>query len=229
MAIRENWLQFKDDLERTAAAYGRDVRDICVMAVSKTRPVEDVVTAREAGLSIFGENRIDEALDKFEGLDVNEYPLYIIGHVQGNKVPKIGPRVAGVHSVDSLKIARKLSEKRSKTQNQSAPLEVLVQVNTSGEDTKSGFRDREELRDVVAEIVSLPSLEFRGLMTMAPFVDDEKTVRDCFATCREWAEDVSAWINGSPVLSMGMSSDYRWAVAEGSTLLRIGTTIFGRR
>ncbi len=229
MAIRDNWLRFKDDFEHTAALCGRNPEHIGIMAVSKTRPVDDIIAAGEAGLSLFGENRIEEAMEKFSGLDMTKYPLYIIGHVQGNKVSKIGPRVAGVHSVDSLKIARKLSEQRSKSPEDGSPLEILVQVNTSGEESKSGFRDKVALRDAAAEIASMPSLMFKGLMTMAPFIDDEKTVRDCFSLCREWAQDVSAWIKETPVLSMGMSSDYKWAVAEGSTLLRIGTNIFGRR
>ncbi|MCD6342892.1 MAG: alanine racemase, partial [Spirochaetaceae bacterium] len=110
-----------------------------------------------------------------------------------------------------------------------SPLEILLQVNTSGESSKSGFHNLESLSDAAAQIAQMPYLKLRGLMTMAPFVDDETVVRNCFSLCREWSESLKASIEGVPVLSMGMSSDYKWAVAEGSTMLRIGTTLFGGR
>ena len=245
MSIADNWAIFQDDLAHAAQRYGRGPDEITVMAVSKTRSAQEIREARSAGLTLFGENRTDEAADKFEGLDAEDYPLYLIGHLQSGKASRITRRFTGVHSVDSIRIARKLSKVRAQASAPAAPassaqsaspppassppLEVLIQVNTSGEESKSGFRDPEEFKDAAAEIAAMPGILFKGVMTMAPFVDNEAIVRRCFAECRRRLEDVKSLISGAPVLSMGMSSDYRWAAAEGSTLLRIGTAIFGNR
>lgn len=232
MSIADNWAIFQDDLAHAAQRYGRGPDEITVMAVSKTRSAQEIREARSAGLTLFGENRTDEAAGKFEGLDPADYPLYLIGHLQSGKASRITRRFTGVHSVDSIRIARKLSKLRTPAQSASPPpssLEILIQVNTSGEESKSGFRDPEEFKDAAAQIAAMPGILFKGVMTMAPFVDNEAIVRRCFAECRRRLEDVKPLISGAPVLSMGMSSDYRWAAAEGSTLLRIGTAIFGSR
>ena len=251
MSIADNWAIFQDDLAHAAQRYGRGPDEITVMAVSKTRSAREIREARSAGLTLFGENRTDEASGKFEGLNAEDYPLYLIGHLQSGKASRITRRFNGVHSVDSIRIARKLSKVRaqasasapvstspqapapaapaSSAPSSSPPLEVLIQVNTSGEESKSGFRDPEEFKDAAAQIAAMPGILFKGVMTMAPFVDNEAIVRGCFAECRRRLEDVKPLISGAPVLSMGMSSDYRWAAAEGSTLLRIGTAIFGNR
>ena len=235
MSIADNWAIFQDDLAHAAQRYGRGPDEITVMAVSKTRSAQEIREARSAGLKLFGENRADEASGKFEGLDAEDYPLYLIGHLQSGKASRITRRFTGVHSVDSIRIARKLSKVRAQASTPAPvspsppPLEVLIQVNTSGEESKSGFRDPEEFKDAAAQIAAMPGILFKGVMTMAPFVDNEAIVRRCFAECRRRLEDVKPLISGAPVLSMGMSSDYRWAAAEGSTLLRIGTAIFGNR
>lgn len=226
MSIRDHWLEFRTSLEIYANKYNRNPESITVMAVSKTRSVEEIIEAEEAGLKLFGENRVEEASDKFADLDPLKYPLYLIGHLQSNKVNKIDARYAGVHSVDSLKIAQRLSAQRVMI---GKPLEILLQVNTSGEVSKSGISNLALLREIASEIAEMPYLELHGLMTMAPFVDNEAIVRSCFSLCREWSEKISNVFKGEPVLSMGMSSDFEWAVAEGSNLLRIGTTIFGGR
>lgn len=224
MSIRDNWLSFHDSLENTAEKYGRETSSITVMAVSKTRGADEIVEARHAGLSSFGENRIEEASEKFAALDPLKFPLYMIGHVQSNKVNGINTRFTGVHSVDSIKIAHRLSRYRESI---GSDLQILLQVNTSGEDSKSGIRDSVQLAEIAAEISELPYLKLQGLMTMAPFVGDESVVRKCFEKCRNWSDRIAHLISGEITLSMGMSSDYQWAIAEGSTLLRIGTTIFG--
>ena len=226
MSLLKNWTVFRDDLARAVQRYGRGPERIKVMAVSKTRGVDEIRQARGAGLSLFGENRVDEALSKFEGLPPADYPLCLIGRLQSNKAARISSRFAAVHSVDSIRIAQKLSKVREQI---NAPLEVLIQVNTSGEESKSGFRDRLEFQDAAAQIAAMPAIVFKGVMTMAPFVDNEALVRRCFAQCRQWLEAVQSLTVGPPVLSMGMSSDYQWAVAEGSTMLRIGTSLFGSR
>ncbi len=220
MSIQRNLEEFYTSLEEACQRYGRSSDEIRVMAVSKTRSVEEIVEARECGLSLFGENRVEEAAEKFAELPETSYPLVLIGHLQSGKVKLLDKRFSALHSLDSLKLARKLSAQRERS---GAPLEVLLQVNTSGEESKSGFRDQALFLDAAAEIADLPYLNLRGVMTMAPFVSDEKVVRSCFERCREWGEKMQS----SPVLSMGMSSDFAWAVAEGSTMLRIGSTIFG--
>lgn len=195
------------------------------MAVSKTRTADEIRQAAALGLSLFGENRVEEVSQKFPGLGDVPHSLFLIGHLQSRKVNRIDKLYSGVHSVDSVQLARKLSRLRTDI---NAVLEVLIQVNTSGEESKSGVRDKTALIDMAAEIARLPCLNLRGLMTMAPFVDDEDVVRNCFSLCRQWSESLESFIEGPPVLSMGMSSDYHWAIKEGTTLLRIGTTLFGR-
>ena len=226
MSITENWQELKHEIHQTAALYGRQGTEIQVMAVSKTRTVQEVQEACKAGLHLFGENRVEEAAEKFAKLNEQACSLCLIGHLQSNKIRLVNTRFAAVHSVDSVKLAQKLSVHRK---NLNAPLEVLVQVNTSGEESKSGFPDANKFAEAAAEIAELPFLNLKGVMTMAPFVDDEKTVRQCFARCREWAERIANLSDTSLILSMGMSSDFRWAIAEGSNLLRIGTSIFGER
>lgn len=192
------------------------------MAVSKSRSIEEVLEASACGFSLFGENRIEEACDKFPTTEA--LSLYLIGHLQSRKVGRIDARFAGVHSVDSLRIARKLS-KRARENGKS--LEILLQVNTSGEKTKSGFGDYSNFVETAVEISQLPLLNLRGLMTMAPLTNNESVVRGCFSKCRRWSEDIAGIIEGKVLLSMGMSSDFHWAIAEGSNLLRIGSAIFG--
>ena len=226
MTIKERWIHCQEVIERVANMYGRQGSEIQVMAVSKTRSVQEIKTAREEGLQCFGENRVDEAVEKFAELDEGSYPLYFIGHLQSNKIHRISSRFAGVHSVDSFSLAKKLSQKRASS---SLPLEILLQVNTSGEASKSGFRHKNEFIDAAAAIAQLPHINLKGVMTMAPFVDEEKIVRRCFSQCREWAEHIRSEVDGDFILSMGMSSDFTWAIAEGSTLLRIGTSLFGEK
>ena len=215
-------LAFRDRLAKTANTYGRDSSKIEIMAVSKTRSTKKILEANACGISLFGENRIEEACDKFsasEGLG-----LYMIGHLQSRKVKRIDTRFAGVHSVDSLGIAKKLSKRALESKKN---LEILLQVNTSGEKTKFGFDDYSSFVDAAAEISRLPFLNLKGLMTMAPFTNNESVIRSCFSKCRRWGEDIAGMIEGKVILSMGMSSDFQWAIAEDSNLLRIGNAIFG--
>jgi len=226
MPIADNLRTLRDKLNAFANQYARDISSIRVMAVSKTRSASEIVEAREAGITDFGENRVEEASAKFASLDAAVYPLYFIGHLQSNKASRIDTRYQGVYSVDSVRIATRLSRYRATI---GKALDVLLQVNTSGERSKSGFVDPVYFLEAAEEIAEMPFLILRGVMTMAPFVDDEKMVRKCFSSCRSWYDNIAGCIAGEPILSMGMSSDYRWAVAEGSNHLRLGTAIFGDR
>lgn len=222
VSIKDKWFAFKDRLEEAGDTYGRDTSKITIMAVSKMRGIEEILEANACGPFLFGENRIEEACDKFSTLE--GLSLYLIGHLQSRKVGRINTRFDGVHSVDSLRIARKLSQRALENKR---ILEILLQVNTSGEKAKFGFDDYSSFADTAAEISQLPFLNLRGLMTMAPFTSNEFVVRSCFSKCRRWAEGIADVIEGEVVLSMGMSSDFQWAIAEGSNLLRIGSAIFG--
>jgi len=221
VSIRDNWLIFRDRFVKAANTYGRDPSEISIMAVSKTRSIEEVLEANACGVSLFGENRVEEACEKFPASE--DFSLYLVGHLQSRKVKRIDARFAGVHSVDSLGIAKKLSRR---AEQNGKNLEIFLQVNTSKEETKFGFDDYGSFVEIAAEIARLPFLNLRGLMTMAPFTNNELTVRDCFSKCRRWLENIAGMIEGRAVLSMGMSSDFHWAIAEGSSLLRIGSAIF---
>jgi len=224
VSIKDNWLAFRERLEKAANKYGCNPSEIAIMAVSKSRSIEEVLEASACGFFLFGENRIEEACDKFSAAE--NLGLYLIGHLQSRKVGRIDERFAGVHSVDSLRIAMRLS--RRARENGKA-LEILLQVNTSGEEAKSGFSDYSSFVETAAEISQLPFLTLRGLMTMAPLTNNESVVRSCFSKCRRWSEDIADIIDGRVLLSMGMSSDFHWAIAEGSNLLRIGGAIFDGR
>ena len=219
--LEKNWAKLQENIEETAIRYGRKSNEINVMVVSKGRGVCLVKHILDLGSRIFGENRVQEATEKFSREETGGADIYMIGHLQTNKAKKIDALFKGVHSVDSLKLARMLSSHRA-----DSDIEVLLQVNTSGEKSKSGFRDEVEMSEAAAEIAALPGLNLKGVMTMAPFVNDEKIIRHSFSRARFWLEGIERVVEGEPVLSMGMSPDYRWAIAEGSTMLRIGSAIF---
>jgi pyridoxal phosphate enzyme (YggS family) len=199
--------------------------DILVLAVSKTRPCEDIRAAYSAGLTNFGENYLQEALDKIEAL--KELPLtwHFIGPIQSNKTRPIAENFDWVHSIDRAKIARRLSEQRPATM---PPLQVCLQVNISGEDSKSGVAPS-DLQDLAQLLVTLPNLELRGLMCIPAATQDEEQQRAAFTAMRKAYEDLQKSVPGLDTLSMGMSSDMDAAILEGATLLRIGTAIFGPR
>jgi len=201
--------------------------EIKLMAVSKTHPYAAVEQAVKCGLTLFGENRVQEIQAKFPAEHAG-YELHLIGHLQSNKVKKAVAAVDAIDSIDSLRLARKVSDEAEKL---GKVLPVLIEWNTSGENSKSGFTELADYEELLAEAQSLPGISFRGLMTIGPLTDDERQVRQAFARLREIAQ----WSGKEfphltfDVLSMGMSQDYRWAIKEGSTVVRIGTAIFGRR
>ncbi len=225
--------EVRSRIEDAAARAGRDADEIQLMAVTKTQPLDTVVAAWEAGLRCFGENRVHEAFEKYGDREQLErrFPgvdLQMIGHLQSNKARDAASLFSAVQSVDSVKLARALSKARDGI-NQN--LGVLLEVNTSGEEAKYGFTSFGALRDAAQEIVELPGLSLRGLMTMAPYTSDEDPIRRTFRTLMQWFTDLNATVPGlgMDVRSMGMSNDYEIAVEEGATLLRLGTVLFGER
>jgi PLP dependent protein len=189
-----------------------------------------VEAALEAGLLRLGENRVQELAGKAERLGAKVRAAgaewHLIGHLQRNKVKQALPYFDVIHSIDSERLASELSKEAEKD---ARVVTGLVQVNTSGEDAKSGF-GYDEAVDAVARICALPSLRVAGLMTMAPFTDDERVLRETFRRARELFDRCAA-IDGFDArhLSMGMSNDYEIAVEEGSTMVRLGTVLFGER
>lgn len=199
--------------------------DILVVAVSKTRPASHIRWAYESGLSHFGENYLQEALSKID--ELRDLPLcwHFIGPIQSNKTLSIAEHFDWVHSVDRDKVARRLSDQRSPHKS---PLQVCLQVNVSGEDSKSGVT-LAALPDLARTVLALPGLNLRGLMAIPAAGSDEKQQRQDFAAMRAALSKLQALAPGLDTLSMGMSADLEAAIAEGATLVRVGTALFGPR
>jgi hypothetical protein len=215
----------KSRIERAAAAAGRDPRDIVLVAVSKTFPPAAVRAAHAAGQRDFGENHAQEALAKVDALADLALVWHFIGPLQSNKTRPVADRFAWVHSVDRLKIAERLSAQRPAAL---PPLQVCIQVNVSGEATKSGVSP-EEAPALARAVAALPRLRLRGLMAIPEPTDDPALQRRRFESLRALKERLVAAGLPLDTLSMGMSDDLEAAVAAGATMVRVGTAIFGPR
>jgi pyridoxal phosphate enzyme (YggS family) len=227
MTISGNLSQINQRIRAAAEKAGRDPASVRLVAVSKTRPTADIIAAFQAGQTVFGENYIQELVQKLA--EVQEpVQWHVIGHLQSNKVKYIAGRVALIHSVDRISLATEIDRQWGKL---GKICDVLIQVNISGEATKSGTTEAGAIQ-LVRECAQLPNIRVRGLMTMPPFFDDPAAARPYFAELRRLSEAVSAQQIASVEmveLSMGMSGDFEAAVQEGATLVRIGTAIFGER
>ena len=201
--------------------------EVKIVAVTKGHSAEAAKAAVHAGLTELGENRVQEGVGKIDELIELSANWHLIGHLQTNKAKYVAGRFAWVHSVDSVRVAEAL-QAAMEQHVPDQPLPVLVQVNVSDEPQKSGCA-RELAGEVAARVADTPALRLSGLMTMAPFVDDEQVQRGVFAELRRVRENLEEAGLRLPELSMGMSGDYRAAVAEGSTILRLGTVLFGER
>ncbi len=223
MEIRE----IQERIQQAAVRAGRKGEDIRIMAVTKLQPWEAVREAYNAGIRIFGENRVQEAREKYRD-PLPGMELHLIGHLQTNKVKYIPSLFPWVDSIDRLSIAEEL-ERRFAAHN--SRLNVLLEVNTSGEPSKTGYASCEELLRDLEQILSFPHLKIRGLMTVGPLTGDRDAVRKSFRTLSQCFEDLKKrYPEGMwDILSMGMSSDFEIAVEEGSTLVRLGTLLFGER
>ncbi len=223
--IGKNLDSVRQAIVQAAVGAGRDPSTVRLVAVSKTHPAAAVREAMDAGQSCFGESRVQEALPKVaslpEGLE-----WHFIGHLQTNKIRKALPAFTLFHGVDSLDVARQMDRIAGET---GLSPEILLEVNVSGEETKFGFQP-EGLRREIEGLLALPNVRVRGLMTMAPYSEDPGVPRRVFAALRELRDKLAAE-SGSPLaeLSMGMSGDFEAAVREGSTLVRVGSSIFGDR
>ncbi|MBZ0091970.1 MAG: YggS family pyridoxal phosphate-dependent enzyme [Sulfuricellaceae bacterium] len=215
----------KQRIVRAAEAAGRDGRSIRLLAVSKLQPAEAIRAAYAAGQEAFGESYVQEALAKIEALRDLPLEWHFIGPLQSNKTAAVAQHFAWVHSVDRLKIARRLSEARPKAM---PPLNVCLQVNISGEVSKGGARP-DDVADLADEVAMLPRLNLRGLMAIPRASDDPAEQRRQFAALRRLYAALQSRHGTFDTLSMGMSHDLEAAIAEGATLIRVGEAIFGVR
>lgn len=226
-AVRDNIDALKERVRTAAERSGRTPDAVRVMAVTKTQPRELVEQAYEAGIRLFGENRIGEAQEKYAGFH-DDAELHMIGHLQRNKVKQALGLVACVQSVDKVETAAALERRCAAT---SRELDILLEMNTSGEGSKEGFRSEEELYGALEEILPMGHLHLRGLMTVAAFTDEEALLRRSFRSLAELRESVQRRFSLASFseLSMGMSHDFEIAVEEGATLIRVGSLLFGAR
>ena len=227
MSIAENWKRVNERVAEAAVKAGRDPSEITIVAVTKTHPAGMVEAALTAGVTDVGENRVQEFLSKEPGV-TSPCRWHLIGHLQTNKVNKVIGRFSMIHSVDSLKLAEKLS---SAGEREGITTDILIEVNTSGEESKFGL-ETDSVLELCAQIAPLPALNLRGLMTVGPWVDDTAILSKAFSSLRLLGEKIeAAGINGMSMehLSMGMTDDFEIAIAEGSTIVRLGRVIFGAR
>ncbi len=225
--IKENLEFVEANIQKACEKAGRDREEVTLIAVSKTKPVSDIREAMAQGITVFGENKVQEIRDKTE--EIKE-PLnwHMIGHLQANKVKYLPGKVCMIHSVDNRKLAEEIEKQFAK---HDLVVDVLIEVNMAHEDSKFGLSPDEAL-NFVREISSFDHLRIRGLMTIAPYTDDPESNRKYFRGLRELKDSINAQnIPGvvMDTLSMGMTGDYQVAIEEGATFVRVGTGIFGER
>lgn len=206
---------------------GRNREDVTLIAVSKTKPISMLREIYDHGCRHFGENKVQELVEKYEALP-KDIKWHMIGHLQRNKVKYIVDKVALIHSVDSLRLAEEISKEAVKKQ---VEVDILIEVNVAKEESKFGIAT-EETTALIRQIAVLPGVHIKGLMTIAPYVEDAEENRRYFTQLKQLSVDISAKNIDNVsmgVLSMGMTGDYAVAIAEGATLIRVGTGIFGER
>ena len=229
--IKENIDNVLKDISEACAQSGRNPEDVSLICVSKTKPVSMIEEAYEHGCRLFGENKVQELCDKYEYFKekgIEDIEWHLIGHLQTNKVKYIVDKVKLIHSVDSFHLASCISKEAVR---KNVVANILIEVNVAGEETKFGIKPS-ECEELLRQISSLPSIKVLGLMTIAPYVEDPKENLQHFANLRKLLIDMdNKNIDNVSmgILSMGMTNDYRVAVTQGATMVRVGTGIFGER
>jgi pyridoxal phosphate enzyme (YggS family) len=231
MSIAANILQVQDRIAAAARRVSRNPAEITLMGVSKTFPVESIREAYQAGLRIFGENRVQEFAGKVEAMrDLNEAKWHLIGHLQTNKAAKAVELFDAVDSLDSVRMGDKLN---AFAKSMAKKLSVLIEINVGGEQAKSGVAPAsDELEQILQAAPRWINLEIRGLMTVPRYTEDPQGARPYFQELRKMRDAIATRKLpniGAEVLSMGMSHDFEIAIEEGSTCVRVGTAIFGTR
>lgn len=225
--VKENLAMVEDRVKAACDRAGRSYGSVTLVAVSKTKPVRLVEQAYEYGIRQFGENKAQEMKEKYDMLPKN-INWHFIGHLQTNKIKYVIGRASLIHSVDSLHLAEAIEAECVKKQLEA---DILVEVNVAQEATKSGIRT-EETESLVRDIAKLPHVHVKGLMTIAPFVENAGNNRMIFRTLKELSVDIAGKNIDNVsmnILSMGMTNDYEVAIEEGATHIRVGTAIFGER
>ncbi|WP_313524283.1 YggS family pyridoxal phosphate-dependent enzyme [Anaerotignum sp.] len=225
--IAENIKAVEAKVAAAAQRSGRKREDILLLAVSKTQPVETIQQAVACGLTSLGENKVQEIMDKYEPMGEGVH-WHLIGHLQTNKVKYIIDKVDMIHSVESLKLAEEI-EKRAAAKD--LVMDILVEVNMADEESKFGITPK-NAEEFIREIAKKEHLRVRGLMTVAPFVENSEENREYFRQMKQLQVDINAKKIDNvvmDVLSMGMTGDYEVAIEEGATVVRVGTGIFGER
>ena len=223
--VTENLRKIRDLLAKATVDAGRAADSVRLLAVSKKQPVSNVLEAARAGQRDFGENQVQEGLDKIAAIADDELTWHFIGHLQTNKTRAVAEHFDWVHSIDRLKTAERLSRQRPE---HLGDLQVCLQINVDDEESKSGIAPA-ALPELASAVAELPRLKLRGLMCLPAIRHEFDAQREPFARLRHLAEQIRA--EGIPVdtLSMGMSGDFRAAIFEGATIVRVGTAIFGAR
>lgn len=223
----ENYNNVNDRVKASCKKTSRSEDDVTLIAVSKTKPAEDIKTLYDYGVRDFGENKVQELTEKYEVLP-KDIRWHLIGHLQTNKVKYIVDKVYLIHSVDSVRLAEQIEKEAAK---KNVIVNILIQVNVAGEDTKFGLDTDDTIKNVET-ISKFPHVRIKGLMTIAPFVSDGEDNRKYFNELKQLSVDIQKKNIDNvsmDMLSMGMSGDFETAIEEGATLVRVGTSIFGAR
>lgn len=225
--IRENLDLVEERIKRACCRAGRDRSEVTLIAVSKTKPAAMIREAMDYGIVDFGENKVQELSDKYDEIQT-DLNWHLIGHLQRNKVKAIIEKVCLIHSVDSYRLAEKINEEAGK---KGIICPVLIEVNIAQEDTKYGLM-AEEVLSFIENAAQLKSIKVKGLMTIAPFVENPEENRMYFRNLKQLYVDIKSKNIDNvdmDILSMGMTGDYEVAIEEGATMVRVGTGIFGER
>jgi pyridoxal phosphate enzyme (YggS family) len=225
MELKTRFEEIRGRVARAAERAGRPASAITIIAVTKTFPATVVRSAFEIGIPEIGENKAQELIEKQSELAELPIRWHFIGHLQTNKVRKVLPITSMIHSVDSPHLAKRIEEVAAETDRE---IDVLLQVNSSGETTKFGF-EPEELDTILAAVLPYSHLRIRGLMTLGPWTEDSTEIRRAFRLMRDLSIRLQQQLPDADLLSMGMSGDFEIAVEEGATHLRLGTVLFGPR
>ncbi len=232
--LRENYALVNENIQNACERAGRERKEVTLIAVSKTKPIEMLQEIYDCGCRDFGENKVQEIMDKYDKLP-SDIRWHMIGHLQTNKVKYIIDKVYMIHGVDSIKLAKEISKEAVKKQ---VTMKILLEVNVAKEESKYGIMPEDAL-SFYKEVVDLPGLKVCGLMTIAPYVEDAEENRQYFVALKQLMIDIlsenrdNKKVDGMQAcfheLSMGMTGDYQVAMEEGATYVRVGTGIFGER
>ncbi len=225
IGVTENLAKISDLLAFAAVQAGRKPEDVLLLAVSKKQPLSKILAAHQAGLRNFGENFVQEGLEKIDQTRSLDLVWHFIGHLQNNKTRVVAENFDWVHTIDKLKTAQRLNNQRPV---ELGPLNICLQINIDGEASKSGIAPA-QLPELAAACAELPNLALRGLMCLPATHSDFDAQREPFAKINELAQSLRSRGIETDTLSMGMSGDYRAAIFEGATIVRIGTALFGER